>query len=91
MTWLHTLWFNYFWPSLQGNGPEALMQTVVYGAAGFLLGVSSRRLHAKLDHIIKHHPDIPDFKARSADSGGGQSDATPHGSQATPPPAPPAP
>ena len=22
-------------------------------------------LHAKLDHIIRHHPDIPDFKSKS--------------------------
>jgi len=32
MNWLHELWFSYFWPSLQGNGPEALVQTIVYGA-----------------------------------------------------------
>jgi hypothetical protein len=24
----------------------------------------SKDLHEKLDHIIKHHPDIPDFKSR---------------------------
>jgi hypothetical protein len=37
MHWLSHLWFGYFWPSLQGNGPEALVQTVAYGAIGLTL------------------------------------------------------
>lgn len=24
----------------------------------------NKRLHAKMDHIIEHHPDIPDFKEK---------------------------
>ena len=32
MGWLYTLWFGYVWPSLKGNGPEAVVQTIVYGA-----------------------------------------------------------
>lgn len=32
-----SLWFNYFWPSLKGNGPEALVQTVAYAAVGVVL------------------------------------------------------
>ena len=73
---LNHIWFAYFWPSLMGNGPEALVQTVVYGLAAYLLIPPFRRwinahfkaqheanaaLHAKLDHVIKHHPDIPKF------------------------------
>lgn len=58
---MYTLWFGYFWPSLKGNGPEALVQTVVYAAAAVLLIPRVRRfltrhivtpLHAKLD---AHH------------------------------------
>ena len=37
MNWMTNLWFNYFWPSLKGNGPEALVQTVAYAVGGFLL------------------------------------------------------
>ena len=34
---ISNLWFNYFWPSLKGNGPEALVQTVVYAGIGLTL------------------------------------------------------
>lgn len=69
MGWLHTLWFGYFYPSIKGNGPEAIIQTVAY----FLIAVAlvpvlrkavkheAEKLHKKLDHIIKHHPDIPEY------------------------------
>lgn len=63
---LYVQWFDYFWPSLKGNGPEAIVQTVVYAgvAALFIPAVRrlEKRIHAKLDHIIRHHPDIPPFK-----------------------------
>lgn len=77
---LWALWINYGWSSLKGNGPEAVVQTLVYAAAAVLLIPPVRRfvlaefhkvhskidkghleLHAKLDHIIEHHPDIPPF------------------------------
>lgn len=67
---IHTLWFGYFWPSLKGNGPEALIQTAVYGALAYILippvrdwfNNHMKSLHEKVDHIIKHHPDIPPFE-----------------------------
>ena len=74
--WLYTAWFGYTWPSLKGNGPEALVQTVVYALLAYLFIPPFRRwvnahfkaqkkssddVHLKLDHIIKHHPDIPKF------------------------------
>lgn len=67
MTWLHTLWFSYFWPSLQGNGPEDLLSYLVIGGGVTLLGrwcvkewrAHKNHVHAKLDHIILNHPDIP--------------------------------
>ena len=70
---LYTLWFGYAWPSLKGNGPEALIQTVAYAAIaiaiypplrGWVVREAHRgeaELHRKLDHIIKYHPGIPDF------------------------------
>ena len=70
---LYTLWFGYTWPSLKGNGPEALAQTVAYAAVAFAVYPPLHRwatkeeramnaeLHRKVDHIIKYHPDIPDF------------------------------
>lgn len=69
MHWLQTLWFGYAWPSLKGNGPEALIQTVVYGALAVIfvpvvrrfVKTEMRKVHAKLDHVIRYHPDIPDF------------------------------
>ena len=70
---LYVLWFGYFKPSLYGNGPEALIQTVVYAAVAVAVYPPLRKwatqeeramraeLHSKVDHIIKHHPDIPDY------------------------------
>ena len=72
--WLYVLWFGYAWSSDKGNGPEALQQTILYGAIALLfvpivrkaIKRWSEKLHEKLDHnavllkhIIKHHPDIP--------------------------------
>lgn len=78
--WLYVMWFSYFWPSLKGNGPEAIVQTVLYGAIAYFLvppvreyiNEHMRKLHEKVDHshalmqhIIKNHPDIPDFEETS--------------------------
>jgi hypothetical protein len=72
--WLWSLWFGYVYPSLKGNGPEAICQTIVYGIIALIVVPPFRRfikheaekLHSKLDHsirigehIVKHHPDIP--------------------------------
>jgi hypothetical protein len=88
----HWTWFHYFVPSLWGNGPEAVVQTVVYGIAAVLILPPTRHwmqrhvdsikehmsgetkalhekmdeAHQKIDHIIKNHPDIPDFRKRDA-------------------------
>jgi len=102
------LWFNHFWPSILSNGPEALVQTVVYGIIAvvfvppvrrWFLGhfrsvkahaaAESQALHAKLDHIIKHHPAIPPFPAQ-APPASAAADSTPAESPATPDPTPPA-
>ena len=75
--WLSSLWFNYSWPSDKGNGPEALQQTIIYFLIAALFIPVVRRfiqrefhkahadIHAKLDHIIKHHPDIPEFRSKN--------------------------
>lgn len=63
---MSNLWFNVLWPSLRGNGPEALVEI----ALGLVLGrVVWPRIKAHLDfikaqnaHLIHyHHPDIPEF------------------------------
>lgn len=67
MTWLHELWFGYFWPSLQGNGPEDILSYLIIGGGVTLLGKKlltewrehRAHTHALLNHIIVHHPDIP--------------------------------
>ena len=73
MNWLHHLWFSYAWPSDLGNGPEAVQQMILTAVIAVLLWPPTRKrirlyltrkdseLHRKLDHIIKHHPDIPDL------------------------------
>ena len=76
LNWLHYMWFSYFWPSLKGNGPEAIVQTVTYAAIGYLVYPPFREwinshfnaVHARHDdvldhlkHIIEHHPDIPEL------------------------------
>ena len=55
--WLTTLWFGYTWPSLQGNGPEALVQTIVYGLIALVFVPPIRKwfkreydkVHAKIE------------------------------------------
>ena len=74
MNWLHTVWFGYGWPSLQGNGPEALIELVLLAVLGRIFWPRIKRflhkedaaLHRKMEenkrllcHIIDHHPDIP--------------------------------
>lgn len=70
LNWLHKLWFTYFWPSLQGNGPEDLFHLTILGVVGWLASRVGKKImaewrehkehmHAKLDHIIINHPDIP--------------------------------
>ena len=66
---LWTFWLNYFGASLKGNGPEALVQTVVYGLIAiavipvvrhFLhreLTKAHAELHAKLDALVHHHEE----------------------------------
>ena len=62
MHWLSSLWFNYFWPSLKGNGPEAAVQTVLYATLAVVLIPPVRHffkrhfesVHAKLD---AHHKE----------------------------------
>jgi hypothetical protein len=74
MHWLHVLWYGYYVPSLWGNGPEATVQTVVYGGAAYLLIPPVRQwinnhmksIHDKLDghhkaqlaQAQKHHEAI---------------------------------
>jgi hypothetical protein len=60
---IHHLWFTYFWPSLMGNGPEALAQTVLYGLIALIFIPPFRRwfarhiksIHEKLDG---HHEEM---------------------------------
>jgi len=42
------IWINYFWSSLKGNGPEAIVQTVVYALAAVLFIPPVR-------HFFKRH------------------------------------
>lgn len=59
MHWLHQIWFGYFVPSLWGNGPEALVQTAVYGSIAYLCVPPVRRwvnghvhaLHMRALHV----------------------------------------
>ena len=66
MHWLYVQWFDYWWPSIKGNGPEAVVQTVAYAVIAYIFIPPFREwfqkdLHAKIDHFIKHSPDIPPF------------------------------
>jgi hypothetical protein len=76
MHWLWVLYFDYLWPSLKSNGPEAAAQTIVYGAIAFAVYPPLRRwskrelekvhakldeAHEKIDHVILHSTDIPPF------------------------------
>lgn len=59
MTWLSHLWFGYCWPSIKGNGPEAILQTIVYAAIAVAVWPPARAwikrehavIHTRLDHL----------------------------------------
>lgn len=55
MHWMHVLWFTSFWPSLLGNGPEAIIQTVVYGAIAVLFIPPVRRFVVRHVDSLKVH------------------------------------
>ena len=62
MGWLHHLWFGYFVPSLWGNGPEAIVQTVVYGLAAVLFippvrKFFKRHFEAAKELAERHHEE----------------------------------
>jgi len=73
--WLNNIWFDYFWPSLKSNGPEALVQTVLYAAIAFIFVPPVRRyvnahvksLHDKLDMHHEEHMKALGVKKRGAD------------------------
>ena len=60
------VWIDYFWSSLKGNGPEALLKSVVY--AGIAMAVypplrkwaqrETGHIHAKLAGITHSHTAI---------------------------------
>jgi hypothetical protein len=59
----------YWWPSDKGNGPENVQWTLLALIVAAILIPPIRhvikreitKVHAKLDHIIEHHPDIPNY------------------------------
>lgn len=65
-------WFVWIYPSLRGNGPEGLAQSLVYGMIAFAVYPPLRKwakretehLHAKVDHLAKHLPGVPAFDDR---------------------------
>jgi|ERR1017187_4584081 hypothetical protein len=63
MSWIANLWFNYFWPSLKGNGPEAIVQTVVYALIAVIFVPPIRHYvtaHVKSIHekLELHHEEV---------------------------------
>ena len=60
------VWFQYFWSSLKGNGPEALAQTVLYAAIALIFVPPVRRYvnnHVKSIHerLERHHKEAMDL------------------------------
>jgi hypothetical protein len=57
--WLYTLHFGYLWPSIKGNGPEALAQTAVYFLIAAIFVPVVRKFiakeFAKVHHSIHVH------------------------------------
>ena len=59
---IHVVWFGYFWSSLKGNGPEALVQTIVYGAIAYAVVPPFRRwvnghFHRLVTKQDEHHAE----------------------------------
>jgi hypothetical protein len=48
--WLYHLWYGYLIPSLYGNGPEAIAQTIVYGLIAIAVIPPAR-------HFVERHVD----------------------------------
>ena len=61
-------WFVWIYPSLRGNGPEGLAQSLVYGMIAFAVYPPLRKwakretahLHAKVDRLTHLHEDLHD-------------------------------
>lgn len=53
--------WDWFCNAVNGNLPN-VPSPVAWGAvAVVIIGPAVKRMHAKLDHIIEHHPAIPPF------------------------------
>lgn len=65
MTWLHNVYFHVWHWLFQQVQLDVWFGNIVAGVVGYVAGgrrlLRDPKLHAKLDHIIHHHPDIPDF------------------------------
>jgi hypothetical protein len=55
MNWLYNLWYGYLIPSLYGNGPEAIAQTIVYGLIALAIIPPFRHWAERHVESIKQH------------------------------------
>jgi hypothetical protein len=85
---LHTLWFGYFKPSLLSNGPEALVQTVVYALIAVAVWPPARRAvrrfvtarEQEAERLAAHNKWMATHLARQLDAQGIRVDPHPeHG------------
>ena len=53
---LYVLWYGYAWPSLKGNGPEALIQTIVYGALAVAIYPPLRKWATQEERAMRADP-----------------------------------
>ena len=79
---MSNFWFHYWWPSLQGNGPEDLTSLIIIGIVTSIVVPKVRRwwitreqhLHAKVDlmlkqnaHLIHHTKSVPNEHSDGTD------------------------
>ena len=78
MTWIHNVYFHSWHFIFQQIQLTNWFGNIVAGIVGYLAGrktyskfmskvhkEGNAELHEKIDHIIKHSKDVPDFKKKS--------------------------
>lgn len=72
---MSNFWFNYWWPSIKGNGPEDVTSLIIVGIIASIVIPKMRAwwvkreqiLHAKLSHVMRQqahlikHSDVPNI------------------------------
>jgi len=68
VTWIHGVYFHSWHFIFRMVQLDSWFGNIVAGVVGWIAGgrklLRDPDLHKKLDHLIRHHPDIPEYNGK---------------------------